>query len=315
MAKKVKTKFETTEKNPDEQYLKARHQAEAASQQAAFEDEDKHAAKRKESLDLLIKASGKSDRELQARIADNRKASKEAAQKASRDHAKPSIDFEDLHKKDVAQAKDIDQKSEGRNPNPSWYGYIWNSSYGGWWSSWNGESEEVPNATISSGSDRFDPRAQAWGEGWFDSDFSEIHAYLAFRFPSPSWGHLHVHVYPWLHGYYSLYSNDEWFNSEYASAAVDTWIDLHQNYWRGRQYQRRFTLGGAELHPTRSGRIDNQYVQSFYTNVGQGDPVTIRVGIRLYCQAKAGGAHSILNFQAGAANYVFVPYVYWYLHH
>jgi hypothetical protein len=38
------------------------------------------------------------------------------------------------------------------------------------------------------------------------------------------------------------------------------------------------------------------------------------VGARLYDYARAGGSHSKLNFQAGSANYVYVPYVYWYLH-
>jgi len=73
-------------------------------------------------------------------------------------------------------------------------------------------------------------------------------------------------------------------------------------------------MGGYELNPERSGRRDTQYVNSFYTNVGENDMVTIRVGVRLYCRAKASGGRSKLNFQVGAANYVYVPYVYWYLH-
>lgn len=315
MPKQVKTKWETTKENPDEKHLKALFEKEVESQQAARASEEKHARRRKESLDLLIAASGKSERDLQKRVEEAVKDSKEAAREAERQHARPAVDFEALHEKDVAQAKEIEMKSEGRHPNPSWYGYIWSSATGGWWSSWAGEAEEVPNVTIASSADKFDFRAQAWSEGWWDTDFSQIHAYLAFRFRSPSWGHLHVFAYPWLHGYYSLFSDRDWLNQAYARAEVDTWMDVHQNFWRGRQYRRRFTMGGDELHPTRSGRIDGQFTQVYYTNVGEGDTVTVHVGARLYCQAGWSGSHSSLNFQAGTANYIYVPYVYWYLHH
>ena len=199
--------------------------------------------------------------------------------------------------------------------NPSWSGYIFSPSYGGWWSSWNGESEEVPSSAWSTTTERIDPRAQAYGEGWFDGDYSEVHAYLAFAFRPPSWGHLHVYAYPWFHGYYQLYSNDDWYNSEYARAELDSWIDLHQNFWRPRDYDRHFTLGGEELHPTRYGRIDTRYTHSYYTSIGATDQVTIRVGARLYDYARAGGSLSRLNFQSGDANYIYIPYVYWYLHH
>ncbi|UCE67604.1 MAG: hypothetical protein JSU85_06225, partial [Candidatus Zixiibacteriota bacterium] len=76
----------------------------------------------------------------------------------------------------------------------------------------------------------------------------------------------------------------------------------------------RFTKAGYEIHPEAEDRIDRQYGVHFYTNVGESDTVTIRIGVRLYCQAAASGGRSLLNFQAGAANYVKIPYIYWYLH-
>lgn len=315
MPRTVKTKFESTQENPGEAQLEARIAEETASQEAALAEEDKHAKGRKEDLDLLIHASGRSERDLQKRVQQHHKWSKAAAEEAKTKHAKPPIDIDAWHEKDIAQAREIAEKSEGRHPNPSWYGFIWRSSYTGSWSNWTGEAEEIPSVTTASGGNRVDPRAQAWGEGWFNSDFSVIHAYLAFELRSPSWGHLEVYAYPWVHGFYSLYSNDTWYNREYARAELDTWVDLHQNYWRGRQYQRWFTMAGDELHPTRSGRIDEQRTHSYSTDVGEGDTVTIRVGARLYCRAKADGAHSTLDCQEGAANYVYVPYVHWYLRH
>ena len=131
----------------------------------------------------------------------------------------------------------------------------------------------------------------------------------------PTWSHLRVYVYPWVHGYYHLYSDDDWYNSEYAYAQLDTWIGLYQNFWRSRDYRRRFTYGGSELNPTHYGRIDNQYIQAYYTDVGEEDTVTVRVGVQIYSYARAGGSHSILIFQSGDSNYVYVPYIYWYLYY
>ena len=261
----------------------------------------------------LMKAVGLNQEDVARLLKEDRDLSRKSLEKAEKWIAKPSIDFGVLHKQDLEVARANAERIEGHNP--SWQGYIWDPGYGGWWFEWNGEAEEAPNVTFNVGANRFDPRAQAWGEGWWDSDFSSNHAYLAFTFKPPSWGHLHIHTYPWLHGYYSLYSNDSWYNSVYARAEIDTWVDVHQNFWRPRDYRRCFTLAGDELHPERSGRRDAQYGNHYYTDVGENDTVTIRVGVRLYCRAKASGGRSKLNFQSGAGNYVYVPYVRWYLHH
>lgn len=311
---KIMTVFKSTKPNPDEKHLKALWQAEVKNLKSSQAKEAGASRRRKANTLPLLKASGLNQKDIEKLLKEDAELSRKSLKEAERRLTKPPVDFKVLHNQDLKLAK---ANAELINPrgNPSWSGFIWNPSYGGWWGSWNGETEEVPNATLSVGANRFDPRAQAWGEGWWDSDFSSVHAFLAFRFRPPSWGHLHVYTYPWLHGYYSLYSNDAWYKGEYARAEVDTWAEVHQNYWRARQYQRRFTMAGDELHPERSDRIDNQYGISYFTNVGQSDMVTIRVGVRLYCRAKANGGRSKLNFQAGAANYVYVPYVYWYLHH
>ena len=311
MAKLI-TEYKSTKPNPDEEHLKALWQAEIKSLERSIAEEPKASKRLKTNTLPLLKASGLSQGDINKLIKEDKDLSKKSLKEAEREIVKPPIDFKVLHKQDLKLAQDNAKRIKSHNP--SWSGYIWNPSYGGWWSSWNGETEEVPNVTFNLGANRFDPRAQSWGEGWYDADFSEIHAYLAFQFNPPSWGHLHIHTYPWLHGYYSLYSNDTWYKSEYARAKVDTWVQVHQDYWETRQYNRRFTMSGYELHPERSDRIDSRYGEHYYLNVGERDRVTIRVGIRLYCRAKANGGRSRLNFQAGAANYIYVPYVYWYLH-
>jgi hypothetical protein len=309
--KTLKSNWESEKPVPDDGQLKEQWEAELKILRASIAQEDESSKRKMANREPLIKVS-KFDPDAQAK--ESKRISKESFRRAEAMIAKPPMDIEALHNKDLDLAKSIARLKEGPG-NPSWWGYIWSAGYGGSWSSCNGESEEVPSVTFTTLNNRFDPRTQAWGEGWFDGDYSELHGYLAFTFNPPSWGHLHLYVYPWFHGYYSLYSDDEWYNSEYARAEVDSWLDLYQNFWRGRSYIRRFTLAGDEIHPTRYGRFDTNYSHYYFTDVGQGDLTTIRVGIRIYSYARASGSHSILNFQAGTGNYILVPYVYWYLHH
>jgi len=310
--RKIQTEWKSDEPNPDEAFLKSQRDAEVKNLENSLAMEAEQSKRRLANIEPLLGASGLKARDIDDRIKEAKGRSKKALAEADRLLATPPFDIEALHKQELDLVKEIDEKMPST---ASWQGYIHNASYCGYWSDYDGETEEIPSVTCDNAHNRVDPRTQAYGEGWYDGDHSRAHAYVAFRFSPPSWGHLHVRVGPWLHGYYSLYSDDEWYNSEHASAQLHTWVDLHQNFWRSRDYRLRFSLGGNELHPTRSGRIDSQYWQSYYTDVGQSDTVTIRVGAKLYDYARAGGSHSKLNFQAGSANYVYVPNVYWYLHH
>lgn len=310
---RIITEFKSTKPNPDEEHLKTLWQAEIRNLEMSFAEEEEASQRRKANTLPLLKAVGFSKEKIDQLLKEDKDLSRKSLEKAERKVAEPPIDFKPLHEQDLELAQANAERIKGHNP--SWSGVIFNASYGGWWGDYNGETEEKPGVTLNVGAKRFDPRAQAWGEGWWDADHSRVYAYLAFKFTPPSWGHLHIYTYPWLHGYYILYSNDSWYKGEYARAEVDTWVHVHQNYWRPRQSERRFTMAGDELHPERSGRIDRWYGHHYYTNVGVSDPVTIRVGVRLYCRAKASGGRSRLNFQAGGANYVYVPYIYWYLHH
>lgn len=310
---KIKTTFESETPIPDVAEQKALNAQEVEALKGQFAGEEKAVGRREKNLKPLIQAAGWSDRELKGQLKAAATNSRGAIREAKAAVAKPSLDVDAMHKRDLYLAKQTAEKLESPG-NPHWQGYVWSASGCGAWWNWNGESEETPQYSCNLGAERVDIRTQAFGEGWFDSDFSQLHGFLQFHLTPPSWGHLHVYTYPWLHGWYSLYSNDEWWNSEYAEVELDTWVDIHQNFWRPRTYRRRLTIRGDELHPTRFGRVDSSFGHAYFTNVGARDRVTIRVGARLYSRAKASGTHAILDFRGGAGNYVYVPYVYWYLH-
>lgn len=310
---KTMKEWKREEQNPDDESLKAEFEAEEKDLDDSLAAEEEQSKRKQENVEPLIKASGLSKEEINRRKNKAKADAKASLQRAKPQLLKPPFDIEAQHSREQDLVKHAsDQLSSGGNP--YWHGYIY-PIYGNYSRGWRGETQEVPSVSFDVSRRRSDPRAQAYGELWeWYSDYSRIDPYLAFRFNPPSWGHLHIYVYPWLHGYYHLYSDDQWWNSAYASAHIDTWVDFYQHFWRSRQSVRRFTLGGTELHPTRYGRIDARYTQHYYGNVGEGDAVTIRVGVRLYCEAKDIGSHSILDFRDGTANYIYIPYVYWYLH-
>ena len=311
---KLVTQWESTEPNPDEKMLKQEWQQEIDSLEHSVKMESEAASAKRSGISILLESANIKKEMIENRLKADREASDKSRTSALKTISKPIIDIEALHKQDLDMAKATAEKMK-TSGNPFWQGYIWNASYGGYWKEFEGEREEIPGVSLDVAHNRFDPRAQAYGEGWFDSDYSRIHAYLAFRITPPSFGHLQIIVRPWLHGFYSLYSNDNWYKKENAAADMDTWVDLYQNFWRSRQYVDRFNMSGSELHPERSGRIDMQAVQTFFTNVGEKDLITIRVGVKLKCRGKASSGRASLDFSTGGANYVYVPYVYWYLHH
>ncbi|UCE66320.1 MAG: hypothetical protein JSU85_16005, partial [Candidatus Zixiibacteriota bacterium] len=275
---KVETEWKSSEASPDEEHLKSVWNEEVKNLERSLAHTEEASKRRKARTEPLIKAVGLSNADIEKLLKEDRDRSEKALAEAESALAKPPFDIEALHEKDLKLARANAELTKGPG-NPSWSGYIWKPSYGGKWMNYNGEAEEIPSASWDTANNRIDPRAQSWGEGWWDWDFSQIHAYLAFTFRPPSWGHLHIHTYPWLHGWYSLYSDDNWYNTVYARAELDTWAQVHQNFWRSIQYQRRFTKAGYEIHPEAEDRIDRQYGVHFYTNVGESDTVTIRIGV------------------------------------
>jgi hypothetical protein len=307
----VRADWKSTKPNPDEEMLKETWRAELDTLERAMNEEANLARRQQNALLPLLRAGGLDEGDMESALAESRQLSRQSLKESDALVQKPAFDVTRMHEQDLELVKTISAKMTTPAKTTTWSGYVLHPEYAGHWMSWNGETEEVPAATEDPAKNRLDMRAQAFGEGWWDADGSDVHAYLAFRITPPSWGQLEVFAHPWLHGFYNLYADDSWYKSEKASAEVSTWMDLHQSFWRPRSYRTRFRMAGDELHPTRFGRIDAQFSHGFHTAVGEGDIVTIRVGVRLNCYAKAAGGRARLDFRTANANYVLVPYVYW----
>lgn len=309
----VRTDWQTTKPNPDEEVLKEEWRADLDSLERSLNEEVNLARQQKNALLPLLRATGLDEGDMEQALTESRNVSRRMLLETEPLIHKPNLDTKRMHDRDLELVKTIGEKmAKATATKPTtWSGYVMHPEYSGHWMSWNGETEEKPSATENVASNRMDLRAQAFGEGWWDADTSDVHSFLAFRITPPSWGQLEIYAYPWMHGFYNLYADDSWYKSEKAFAEVATWMDVHQGFWRPRGYRTCFRMGGDELHPMKFGRIDRQFVQSFHTAVGEGDIVTIRTGIRLRCYGKASGGRALLDFKTDNANYVHVPYIYW----
>jgi hypothetical protein len=308
--RKIITEWESTKPNPDEKHLKAVWTVEIENLKRSREYIEKVSQRRRANGLAALKKVGLGHADVEKLVKEDAVGSMQFYKESKSRLVKPTIDIEALHKDDLKLAEEHEKRIKPTG-NPAWAGYIRQASYGGHWIGYEGDAHEVPHVTWDVPANRLDADAHAWGKGCYDQDFSEIHAYLAFTIKPPSWGHLQIYTSPWLHGWFSLYSDDEWYNDVYTHATVDAWCDSYQHFWSPRTYQLQFNLGGPEIHPAYANRIDHPLSITHSRNVGEHDTVTIRVGIKIYCFAKASAAHSIVDFLTGDANYVWIPYVYW----
>ncbi len=308
VAERVNTDFKTFETVEETDFLKQDWQAELGKLDDAMTAGLDHSIRRQADMFPLLKASGLSETELAGKLDENKRRSKEFVAETEKAMAEEAPDFEALHKQELDFMKSLEAERLITGS-----GTLWNPTGGMAWTVWNGEAEEVPTVAFNLPAKRFDCRTRANGDGLFDADFSILRAGFQYVLNPPTMGHLHVYPRLWLNGFHALYSDDEWWNMEYASAKVNTWIQCFQVFPRHRQWRRRFTMRGDELHPAQLGSIVQNLGHDYRIPVAANIPVFINVGVKLRSFARAGGGHSMLDFRTGP-RCVRIPFVQWVLH-
>ncbi|MDN3666613.1 hypothetical protein ACFFU1_09780 [Algibacter miyuki] len=107
-------------------------------------------------------------------------------------------------------------------------------------------------------------------------------------------------------GYYIVKADDEWFNSKYAKASVDVWINVKQYNWKG--WSKHNVMTTANDNINKNSRLDTNRSHYHSALLGGGDWAFIRVAVRMYVYARGGGSYAELNFATGNANYLKTPY-------
>jgi len=295
---------------PDQELLKREWEAELKYQELSFEAGQEPLKRRQENHKILIEKLGL---DVESQFKQEKIFSEKFIKETEAKLLKPPFDIEALHKEDLKSAK-AHEKQMGKSVI---MGNIWSAAGGGGWTTWtSGDPADTSYYLINAGARKIDAKAHATGDGYgFDLDFSRVNAWLTFYVTPPVWGLLTIKATIYLHGSYSLYSNDTSYTFGMAVTTVDTWIRMATAGGGPTSYdkKRHLTIAGQELHPTYCGRVDAKKTQTLSYEVEAGEQVHILVGVLLYCSAQAAGSQALLDFYSGSANHVYIPNITWYL--
>lgn len=107
-------------------------------------------------------------------------------------------------------------------------------------------------------------------------------------------------------GFYIVKADDAWYDSKYAKASVNIWINVKQYNWKGWSTHNVMNIGGDNIN--RNNRLDTNRSNYHSALLGGRDWAYIRVSVQMYVYARGGGSYAELNFAKGSANYMKCPY-------
>lgn len=142
------------------------------------------------------------------------------------------------------------------------------------------------------------PWALARGDGkygWTDDNDVTVRNILWFAYWPTAYSVVRPAALISIHGWYSIYSNDKWWNHKWAKIRLDVGIDVSQNYWAGATWINIKNRSRDNINE--NGRIDR--LVTIVANplaVGPGKWVLIPVTAQLRVETEGGGTHGRLQF-------------------
>ena len=110
-----------------------------------------------------------------------------------------------------------------------------------------------------------------------------------------------------FHGFYILYSDDGFWDSKQAHARMDLSAVGYQYNYKAAGSTNVFDLNSQNINV--NDRFDG-WRTMYYSDLLGADRAYLRVSASFYVYARGGGSTAQLNFAAGDANYMGVPWVY-----
>jgi hypothetical protein len=149
------------------------------------------------------------------------------------------------------------------------------------------------------------------GSGLFGTGAASFTVYLDWWFnfrpeTTKSYGHS---IYVPMYGFYIIYADDGFWDSKYARANIGLSARGYQYYYKPESSVTLFDMGDDNIN--RDGRFDGWRWMYYSDLLAAGDQAYLLVSASFYAYARGGGSYSELNFSAGVANYVGIPWVYW----
>lgn len=151
--------------------------------------------------------------------------------------------------------------------------------------------------------------ASGAGPGWFGTGAGSFTVYMDwwFTYDAPQnryYGHT---VWVPFHGFYILYSDDGFWDSKEAHARIDLSAVGYQYNWKATGSTNVFDMDSQNINV--NDRFDG-WRTMYYPDLLGADRAYLRVSGSFYVYARGGGSYAELNFGAGNANYIGVPWVY-----
>ena len=151
--------------------------------------------------------------------------------------------------------------------------------------------------------------ASGAGAGWFGTGAGEFTVYADWWFyfyaASSRWYSYWASV-PY-HGYYIAYADDGFWTSKEAKVSLNLALIGYQYGYKTQSTVNLFYYDGQNINIW--NRYDNTPSMYYADLLGGPDYAYLRLTTSLYVYARRDGSHAEINFAAGTANYIGVPWI------
>ena len=151
--------------------------------------------------------------------------------------------------------------------------------------------------------------ASGSGSGIFGTGAGSFTVYMDwwFTYTAPANRNYAHTIYVPFHGFYILYANDGFWTSKEAHARINLSAKGYQYNWKATGSTNVFDMSSQNINV--NDRFDG-WRTMYYSDLLGADRAYLRVSASFYVYARGGGSHTELNFSAGNANYMGIPWVY-----
>lgn len=178
-----------------------------------------------------------------------------------------------------------------------YYGTLHGSDGSIYWQGYNPGNIDVWTAASGSGS------------GLFGTGAGSFTAYMDwwFTYAAPQNRNYAHTIWVPFHGFYILYSDDGFWTSKEAHARIDLSAVGYQYNYKAAASTNVFDMKSQNINV--NDRFDG-WRTMYYSDLLGADQAYLRVSASFHVYARGGGSTSQLNFSAGNANYLGVPWIY-----
>jgi hypothetical protein len=151
--------------------------------------------------------------------------------------------------------------------------------------------------------------ANGAGSGLFGTGAGSFTVYMDwwFSYNAPQNRNYSNTIWVPFHGFYILYADDGFWDSKEAHARIDLSAVGYQYNYKATASTNVFDMDSQNINV--NDRFDG-WRTMYYSDLLGADQAYLRVTASFYVYARGGGSTAQLNFSAGSANFMGVPWVY-----